>query len=549
MLPRRLEHTLPLLALIALALVAYANSFHAAFVFDDLDGITSNPLVWDLSNYVPFGRGYRADPNRYLGNLSFALNHRLGGLEPFGFHVVNLCIHVANAGLVALLVRVSFRTPVLAPSRLASFAGPIAWLAAALFVAHPIQTQAVTYIVQRFASLATTFYLSAVVGYLAWRCRREAGAARGLRGLLAYALVLLAAVAAMRTKQIAFTLPFAILVAERLLFGPLERRRAIALVPLFATAALIPLGLLDLEKPLSAVLSDADGATRIQTSTSRLEYLVTQAPVVATYLRLLVFPVGQNADWDFPTYRSVLDPAVAGSLILLSAIAAIAVILILRSRRRGGAATLDPAARLIALGIVWFFLTLAVESSVIPIVDVMFEHRVYLPSAGFFIAVATAMVWAGQGLLRGRTRGIAAAAAGILVLVLAGASAARNEVWHDDVALWSDVVAKSPRSARARLNLGKALVEQGQVAAAIPHYLQGLEIAPANPRIRNNLGVALYKVGRVDDAIVQLEAAVALQPGYAEAHNNLGIAFGKKGWYEQAAREIAAGARFRDARR
>src|SRR5574341_571468 len=231
---RRGWTSLAAVALIGLA--AYANAFGGAFVFDDKPQIRDNLALRDLGALVSWN-GFLRFPQRWVAQVTFALNQWIGGLAPVGYHAVNVAIHLANALLVHALIVLAFRTPRLARSTLAPHARAIAFVAAALFVTHPIQTQAVTYVVQRMTSLAALFYLAAVVLYLRWRL----GAASGNRAGRAagYASVLAAIVLAMLTKEIALTLPFAIALVELSLLEP-ARRDLFALVPILVTLTIVP---------------------------------------------------------------------------------------------------------------------------------------------------------------------------------------------------------------------------------------------------------------------------------------------------------------------
>ena len=203
---------------VVVGLLAYSNAFRAGFVFDDPPHVVDAPWVDDPASYLPGGPAYRAQPNRALGGLTFALNRRLLGPGPAGFHAVNVLIHVLNALLVHALVLLSFRAPRLRASALAPWSRSVAFVAALLFVAHPLQTQAVTYVVQRLASLATAFYLVAIVLYARWRLAGLSDRPRGLRRAAGLAGAVLAAVLAMKTKEIAFTLPVVVALYEALLF-------------------------------------------------------------------------------------------------------------------------------------------------------------------------------------------------------------------------------------------------------------------------------------------------------------------------------------------
>ncbi|HZY02824.1 MAG TPA: tetratricopeptide repeat protein [Anaeromyxobacteraceae bacterium] len=523
-------------AVALLGFAAYAGTFHVPFVFDDDTSIVDNRMIRDLSAFVSEGKGYRHHPTRFVGNLSFALNYRLGGLDPTGYHVVNVLVHVLNALLLWALVRTTFRTPRLRASAIAPWSGAVATAAALLFVSHPIQTQAVTYVAQRFASLATTFYLLSVLLWARWRLGRVAGIGGGARGAAGYAAVLLALLLGMRTKEIAITAPVAIALYEVWFFEGSWRRRLAWLLPVLATVAVIPLDLLRLQEPVGKILSDVGEATRVQTEMSRLDYLATQLAAITTYLRLLVLPVGQNLDWDHPVYRSFLEPRVVWGAVVLAAVAAAAALLHGGRLARRLRPAPDPAGRLASYGVAWFFLALSVESSVIPIVDVIFEHRVYLPSAGLFAAVAAVLALAARRLAPSRPAAFTLGASAAMAVVLASATWARNAVWRSELSLWSDAVAKSPLKSRPRDNLGLALAHLGREPEAVEQFREAARLDPGNARAWNNLGVALAKLGRPGEAEVAFRSAIRAFPDHAEAHHNLGrIYLVDLGRYQEAA--------------
>jgi hypothetical protein len=516
-------------AVALLGLLAYANSLQGAFVFDDVKQIQDNPAIRDLGLYLSGAQDHLVAPNRFVAYLSFALNYRFGGLAVQGFHLVNLVVHLGNALLVFGLVLLAFRTPRLRESRLAGRAPVVAFAAAALFVTHPIQTQAVAYIVQRITSLATLFYLSAVLLYLSSRLTPSGGRRRSW-----YALSLLSALLAMRTKEIAFSLPFALLLLEWAFFGRPAPRQWLGLAPFGAVALVIPLNLLRLDQPVGQVLADVGAATRVQDTGSRLDYLRTQVAVLATYLRLLVWPAGQNIDHDFPVLRSFLSPRVAWGLLVHTSLLVVALVAWRRSSP-GAPRPVDQAWRLVSVGILIYFLAHGVESSVIPIVDVIFEHRVYLPSVGFFVAVAAAGTllvrrWKPDGFAPWVIGGTAAVA-----LLLAGATVARNRVWRSDLALWTDAVGKSPNKARPWFNLGTALAELGREQEAVEPMRRAVQLEPGSAHARTQLGGLLILTGRPAEAEPELRQALRLKPGETSTMFNLAEALWRTGRRKEAA--------------
>jgi protein O-mannosyl-transferase len=328
-LQKRIVH---LLLITVLGLFAYSNTFHVPFQFDDRK-ILNSPVVKDLDNFISNTKGYEHDPRRFIGYLSLALNYHVGESSVPGYHALNLAIHIANAFILYFLVLLTFRTPAMRQSADAFPRAPalIALFSSLLFVAHPIQTQAVTYIVQRFASLATLFYLLSLVMYargrLIWEQVRAAVDERfSHRSYLAFALYffsLISAVCAMKTKEIAFTLPAVVLLYEFFFFKSSAKTKFLYLLPVVLTALIIPFSLLlHGDQPLGKILADLAERTRIQTNISRWDYLVTEIRVVTTYIRLLFAPINQNLDYDYPIYHSLFTTPVFLSFLFLSSICA-----------------------------------------------------------------------------------------------------------------------------------------------------------------------------------------------------------------------------------
>ncbi len=501
-------------AIVAVAILAYSNTLEAAFHLDDFRTIVGNPAVRDLAGFWP------PSGERWLGMLTFALNYRLGGLDVRGFHAVNLAIHACNGLLVSWLAALALRTPALRSAGTGTLLR--AWLpltAGLLFVAHPLATQAVTYVVQRFTSLATLLFLVSIASWTRARLALEEDRPARGRAAALFALSVLAAVGAMKTKPIAFTLPAVAFGLDLLLFRP--GRGRLLLLPLATTALLVPLGRAEWGAGPGDLLGTLDRAATETPDLPRSVYLLTEARVVVTYLRLLVLPRGQSVDHDFALSHRVTEPAVLGSFGLLLGVAALAVALLVRARRTGRAAGV-----LVFLGAAWFFVTLSVESSVIPIRDVIFEHRTYLPGVGAAIALATGLLGGVERLrLRAAPSRTAAVALSVVVLPLGAATYARNLVWRDAVTLWTDAVSKSPGKARPHANLGVAYAERGRMDDAIRELRAAIRIDPGFAKAQVSLGAAYGTLRRYDDAIAHLRAALVLDPGLAMAHVDLGAAY------------------------
>ena len=251
--------------------------------------------------------------------------------------------------------------------------------------------------------------------------------------------------------------------------------------------------------------------------------------MVPGYLRLLVLPVGQVFDADVPLERA-LTPAVAASGLLLAAVLGAGIWLAARGRRDGS------PARVAGLGVLWFFVTISVESSLFPIDDLRFEHRVYLPSVGFALLAA-----AGLALARERLRGAGpcavralGAAAAAWLLALAGAAHLRNEVWGDAVGFWEDDVAKAPGKARPRVNLGVALVQAGRPEAAVRTFESALRLAPDDTLARYNLAGLYARLGFVAPAVYHYEELLRRTPGSPATRTTLALLHLRQGRPDRA---------------
>ncbi len=534
-----------LLLIVVLGFIVYSNTFHAPFVFDDERQIVENPVIRDVANFFSNSTGYDYNPRRFIGYLTLALNYKLGGMDVTGYHIFNVSVHIVNALLVYALLSLTFKTEYMKRSSLSSSSGLISFFTAALFLAHPLQTEAVTYIVQRLTSLSTMFYLTALCLYVKWRLLRESGRPKVGKGLPLYILSLGSIVLAMKTKENAFTLPFILVLYEFFFFRMPARKRLPFLLPILLTLLIVPLSMVNLGKPLGETLSDVSQVTRAQTEVSRWDYLLTQFRVIMTYIRLLILPIKQNLDYDYPVYRSFFMPPVFLSFLALLALFGLGVFLFQRSSRDNSGKRAE--FRLISFGIFWFFLTLSVESSVIPIADVIFEHRLYLPSVGFIGASVAGLTLVRDRMAYKKTL-IAAAFVPLMaaiVLLLGWATFSRNALWNDARTLWQDVVNKSPSKARAHYNLGRVYEVKGDSEEAVRQYEIALGLEPALVPALVNLGNIYGSQQRAEEAMSLFRRATELDPDDVLAHSNLGVVYAKKGWSTEAVSEFKAALRIR----
>ncbi len=507
----RVPHLLAVLAIIAVCVGIYSNAVDASFQFDDFPNIVENPHVRVTSFDLPqLYEAAFASPSRRrpVANLSFGLNYLVGKYDVRGYHIVNIAVHGINGILVYLLALATFRRalPGAAVGRAGLSTASMALFAALVFTAHPVQTESVTYVVQRMTSLAATFYLLSLLLYVIGRSAHVPW-----RRWTSWAGSFAAWVLALGTKPIAAILPFIVLLYEWYFFrgpsrGELKRNLAYAGAAslLFGLAAFVYFG----GNPFTEVFSAY--SHRDFTMGQRV---LTQFRVVAFYISLVLFPHPSrlNLDHHISTSRSLLDPGTT----LLSLLALVGLI--------GLALHLARKERLISFCIVWFCLTLAIESSVVGL-EMVFEHRLYLPMLGVSLAAAK-LLFASLSAWRP----VAVAVAAAIVLALGVATHARNEVWQDRITLWSDVVRKSPRHARAHNNLGNALNDQGRREEALDHYAESLRLAPGSAVVHFNFGLALERLGEVDRAVEEYRKALGLDARQEEARVNLAQILRRRG--------------------
>ncbi len=596
--------TFHILCIVFLILIIYSNTLNAPFQWDEGTFIVDNPILKNLHYFTnPSDAAkfplYTALINRYIGYLTFALNYRIHGLSVTGYHIVNIAIHIANSVLVYLLVLLTFRTPLFKTvngeevngewiktekaklkdvpfspftihhSRsLTDSRSSIAFFSAAIFAVHPLQTEAVTYVFQRFASLVTFFYLLSLAFYIKARlaltteCTEESlvlkkpkkffwSAQRSSRleaptFWLWLILSFISAVLAMKTKENAFTLPLIITLYEFCFFsrfashgsrslsisdspkvGALEARftihglyRFTFLVPILLTLLIIPLTLMSLAG--SHQLDPGAYGFKVK-EFSRWDYFFTQFRALVTYLRLLFFPLNQNISYDYPVFNSFFDLPVVLSFVFLAVLFGLGVYFIRSSRFTFH---VSRPLRLMGFGILWFFITLSVESSIIPLPMLIDEYRMYLPSIGMIICVVTGVFLLFSRFTFHDSRFTAFKTVVFFVLIIGVLSVAtylRNDLWGDSIKLWEDTIDKAPRNAKAHYNLGLFYQGRNMPDKAMEQYLITVNLSPGFAEAYNNIGHIYEGRNMHDKAMVYYQIATELSPNLAEAHYNLGL--------------------------
>lgn len=528
-----------------LGLLVYSNTLSAPFVFDDDIYIVNNPIIRDFGHFIGGSalKDLRVDNDvknnfitRPITYLSFALNYKMNGLDVPGYHLFNILVHIANALLVYRLMSLTLKTGFFRQQTGENVSSLVPLFAALLFVSHPVQTQAVTYLIQRATSLATFFYLSALVLYIQSRLAEAATPRNAL-----YAVSLISAVIAMETKEISFTLPIMTALYEFLFFSGNIRERLLRLLPMFMTMLIIPLTVLHITSPDNINAHTVDKSLNLINfgHTSPWHYLITQFGVITTYIRLLFWPVNQNLDYDYPLLVNLFSVNVLLPLSFLLLICGVAFYFLNRSRIEHNEDR--HWSRLAFAGIAWFFIALSVESSVIPIEDLIFEHRIYLPSVGMIVAVLSFLELLALKHMKGKNSATEIRKTAIVIMAVAVLSVmcfARNNVWASGITLWEDVTRKSPGKARPHNNLGHEYAKQGRLDAAAREFQLATQADPAYITPFINRGNVFVRMKRFDDAIAEFRKVLAMNPKDIQAHKGLGYVYFSQGRLDEAAEEF-----------
>jgi len=506
------------------AIAVYSRTFPIPLFFDDRAAIIDNSTIrhWGTAWWPPINTTASGRP---ILNLSLAINYAVSGTAGWSYHALNLAIHVlAGLTLFGIVRRTLAR-------RAEAAASPLAFFAALLWTLHPLQTEAVTYVIQRAESLMGLFYLLTLYCFIR-------GAEANGRQRLWFPLSVVACLLGMATKEVTVSAPLIVLLYDRTFvagsFREAWHRRRWLHLSLAATWL-----------PLAGLVASAgwnrNGMAGFDVGITPWAYWLTQFEAVTRYLWLAVWP--HPLVFEYGTFW--VNQATEMSLYALLVVGLAVAVLVALWRRP-------------VLGFLgaWFFAILAPTSVVPGRLQMIVEHRMYLPLA----AVMTLVVIGIHAAVRRQSWVVFAA----LALGLGMLTARRNEDYRSELTIWSDTLAKRPNNERAHYNLGNAWLEvPGRLNDAIAQYEEALRLNPDYAEAHNSLGFAWAQMpgrlddaraqfaeslrldphcasahtnlgnvwsempGRLNDAIAQYEEALRLDPDYAEAHYNLGLAFSR----------------------
>jgi protein O-mannosyl-transferase len=496
------------LALLVLGLaVSYSNCFNIGFYFDDTYGIANNPAIRSLRNIPSFFVDPHAvwtEPTqvdlRPVLLITYAINYAISGLQPWSYHVLNLMLHFLASAFVFIIVRDHVWWPV--SERGPAGAARIPAAAAALFFAlAPLNSQPVNYIWARSALLCVTLYLGAFLAFLRHRWTL---------GSVLFALALL-------TKAIAITLPAMFLIhdfiyRDRRQYPTMQKylggwRRLIVPLAFLAFLDVAYIGYRHFFLP------DWTAAARMASGITPGIWFMSQWSALLYYVRLFIWPDGLSADHDFPMTTSLLTTRAWGSLALLLFWAAFA----LKNARRHPQVT---------FATVWFFVTLAPESSFAPLAEVINDHRPYIASA---LGLSVLLAWTidrAAAFIMGQKQRLPAFIAASLILCATALPLNRYRTWQwqDSLRIWEDTTRKSPNNGRAWMNTGLAYMGRGDLISARRYFERARDLHPGYAFVHMNLSVLEANEGHAEKALSEAEQAVRLRPDLSLTHFYLGQA-------------------------
>jgi Tfp pilus assembly protein PilF len=539
-----LRNYLILLLIIILPALLYANALSNSFHYDDLHTIVNNPHIRPATFLDGFSKSadffsssqyyssetHRVGHYRPLLYTSYVFNYWITGLNPAGFRVVNLALHM---GCVILVY-------VLALYLLAD--GTMALLAVLIFAIHPFFSEAINYISARSSLLATLFYLLAFYTFIKWRdsWSVDRGAWHNVRDAWTVMrgswrhliLFTLSAVGALLSKEIALTLPLMLIIYDLFWTKRMERKGYMKLVLPY-----IPIALMGL-----IVLYKIDFIQYFREVYITNEFyrnyglsIFAQIKGLVLMVVLFLFPLRVSIDHGITHPTSVFEPGVIVAFLVLLGIL-------------GSALLIRHSHRVVAFSLFWFIIT-SLPTTLIPLNIPFLENRGYLPGVGlsmvmgWVLGIVVRDPWIVIRKLNPRTTHHGSRVTGhrwalvlcaLLFITYAGATVYRNTVWRDPVTLWSDAISKAPGSERAWTNLGLAYLSEKDHKQAIEAFKQALVINPGAAMAKVGLGSSYHLQGRLDEAIQFYQDSILLYPEYFLPYFNLGVAYQEQGRFEEA---------------
>ncbi len=527
------KRTCFILGLLLLAIiVSYSNTLNASWHLDDYPNIVENQEL-HLIDLRPqsLARTFYSHPwptfdlYRPVACLSFALNWYAGQNRVAGFHLVNISIHLITAIFLYLSILGLLRAPAVKGVYDGGKSHYIALLAVALWALNPVQTQAVTYIVQRMASMAAMFYVASIYFFLRGRIQPMRH-----RRVLSYLGCGLCYVLALGCKENAVTLPAALVLVEIIFF----QRQASPAIRKIISGVLA--GLVVMVLAIMAVLLIGENSHSIlrgyaSRSFTLGERLMTEPRILVFYLTQLFYPVPSrlSIEHDVAVSTSLLDPWTTLPSILIVGLLIFFSVLQIHKR---------PS---MAFAILFYFLNHLIESTVLPL-ELIFEHRSYLASLFLFLPVAAGLMQILDNY-RSRSRAFYRALVGFVILLAIGlgfGTYVRNMDWYSERTLWQDAIQKAPASARPAYNLARHYYfPTGRLDEALELYGKSLTLKASRPAFSQTLALnamaSIHYIRQDYDKVIALnQEALRINPEFETARFNTVLALAKSGRWEKA---------------
>ena len=446
------KYAFTFISLLIILITVYSNSFYGEWHFDDSVNIVDNPFIqiksfsWPEIKHCVFGI-FQDRLLRPLSYFSFALNYKFGGMDVFGFHVVNFIIHYLAAVFLFLFIYNTLKLPLLR-EKYSLIAYPVALLSTFFWALNPVHVTSITYVVQRMASMAALFYIMSMYFYLKGRT------AHNLTSTISFFILsLIAGFAAVLTKENAVMLPVSILLflIQGVTKENIKKFSKILFLPLLL---ILIIGLI-----YTGGFSDAFGGYELRDFTMT-QRLLTEPRVILFYLSLLFYPISSRLTflYDMEVSRSLLQPwTTVPSILLILFIIGFAFYI---ARKRP----------LISFCIIFYFLNHLIEGSIFNL-ELIYEHRNYLPSMLLFIPLAEFIIYALNYFSYKKIIQFIVALGIVIILIGEGdITYSRNNIVSDDFLLWFDNIDKSPGLSRPHGNLGRIYYINNEKEKALQEY-------------------------------------------------------------------------------
>ena len=508
-----------LLILLVIGLAIYGNTFNNEFFWDDDDSVVNNVYIKDWQYFDKYftenliaGSGQVTNYYRPVLLISFALDYHFWKLNPFGFHLTNTFFHIFAAWLVFLILnKLIFKLK--KQKEPIFFCLP--FLVSLFFLIHPLQTEAVAYVAGRADSLSSLFSLLAIFCYIEIRENNKGKQVKQIRNrnFLRYLLILLFFILGLLTKEQVILLPVLILLIEAAFFIKKFNKNNILkatklLLPLFLISGiyfLIRINLLNFNDILGGFNYNESYNSNI------FNRLMTFAWVVVLYFKLLFIPTGLHMSREI---SGVGNLEIAVSLILFLVIVFVSI----KTWKKN---------RLIGFGFLWFFIILLPRTNILPINRPMYEHWLYLPMIGFWLASFSSLALVFQKIKKKQNKlALPLVYAGCTALVacifsFSALTVLRNNDWQNAIIFYEKNLRYTPGSFIQHNNLGMAYADAGRFKESIKEYKQAISIKDAYAQVHYNLANSLNELGQTKEAIKEYDISIKMSPSFQYPYNNL----------------------------